>query len=72
MSQPGRTNFVRVSSLPSYYSNGFELFNTFSSVGQIHVRLTFTHHSTIEPFTILTQDITAVDPTTVIVSYAMR
>ena len=68
MSQPGRTNFVRVSSLPSYYSNGLELFNTFSSVGQIHVRLTFT----IEPFTILTQDITAVDPTTVIVSYAMR
>ena len=39
MSQPGRTNFVRVSSLPSYYSNGLELFNTFSSVGQIHVRI---------------------------------
>lgn len=34
----GRTNFVQVSNLPPYFSNGLELLNAFSSCGQVQVR----------------------------------
>jgi len=48
-----RTNFVKVSHLPTGYSDAREMFCTFSVCGVI-------------------QDITAVDPTSVVISYSMR
>ena len=64
-----RTNFVKVSNLPPYLQTAVEVHSVFSTCGVIQVGqygLDFFIARNIF------QDITAVDPTTVIVSYSMR
>ena len=65
-----RTNFVKVSNLPPYLQTAVEIHSVFSSCGVIQVRIVVISNILFTRNTF--QDITAVDPTTVIVSYSNR
>ena len=65
-----RTNFVKVSNLPPYLQTAVKIHEAFSTCGVIQVCLVW-----ISNFLFVRnnfKDITAVDPTTVIISYSSR
>ena len=65
-----RTNFVEVSNLPPYLQTAVEIYAVFSPCGEIQVGIVWI--SNILFSRTVSQDITAVDATNVIVSYLRR